>query len=379
MNRLLLSATLLITVLIVSSWGTTGHFASGLIAEHHLTPVAAQAVKDLLGTETLADVSTWADDVRSENEYAGTDKWHYINLPKGIASYAAFAARVAEQKEENVYKAVLQCRETLLSPTADRKKKTEALRFLIHFVGDLHQPMHVSRAEDRGGNSITVQYRNQRSNLHAVWDGKLIADGGKGYRKIASHYDTASAQQVARWQQDSLLQWIWESYQISETLYAETEQPSGRIMKRPYYTKHIATVYERIEKGGVRLAGMLNKIFDSSYKAPANTLADKSAGNIIPAKYIDIKEARNHIGEYVTICARVCGSRNMDDLKLVNLGKAYPNQLMTIVLKGRALTTWKRLYGRKIAVTGKLIMYKGIPEIVVTNPHMIRPARKMEQ
>lgn len=357
--------------IICMSWGTTGHFAVGLIAQRHLTSQAAAAVSDLLGAETLADVSTWADDVRGQAAYAHTDKWHYINLPGGISKESDFAARVCAMKGDNVYRAVLKCSETLRSD-AGREEKVEALKFLVHFVGDLHQPMHVSHEEDRGGNSIQVKYRNQPANLHSVWDSKLLDDKGLGYEKIADRYDSASPRQVARWQQDSLMQWLWESYQASERLYAEVEQPGGRKMKRAYYKEHIAIAYQRTEMAGIRLAGMLNEIFDHSYRMPA---AGAPAVADAPVS-VDVNDVGKNIGRYATVCARVYGHKMLDDIKLVNLGAAYPNSPMTVVLKGRALKKWKRIDGRRICVTGTIISYKGTPEIIITDPAMLQLAKK---
>lgn len=353
------------------AWGTTGHFAVGHIAERHLTPRAANAVHDLLGADRLADVSTWADDIRGDEAYAGTDKWHYVNLPGGITDYATFATRVATQKQDNVYTAVKRCRATLESATAGRKEKVEALRFLVHFVGDLHQPMHVSHAEDHGGNRIQLKYRNVSTNLHTVWDSKLLDDRGWGYEKLAAHCDTASPQQLARWQQDSVMQWLWESYQVAEQLYAGAAQPGGRVLKRPYYRAHIATAHLRLQMAGARLAGMLNEIFDSGYRFPP---AATSAVADTPLA-VDINDVRSHMGAYATVCARIYGHKALDDIKLVNLGGAYPNAPMTVVLKGRAIKALKRLDGRKVCVTGKIISYKGTPEIVVTDPQMIQLAK----
>lgn len=371
-NRIATAIGLLLTALISISWGTTGHFAAGRIAERHLTPAAANAVKDLLGGASLADVSTWADDIRGDEQYKGTDKWHYINLPGGISTLQQFASTVNSLKGDNVYTAVLKCRETLRMTGATRSQKADALRFLVHLVEDLHQPMHVSHAEDRGGNSIAVEYRSAKSNLHTVWDSKLIDDQMMGYEKIANRYDDVAQPQIETWQKDSVLQWIWESYQASEILYAEVAKPGGRVMKRAYYKAHIPIVRNRITMSGMRLAGMLNDIFGEGYVMPP---ADGTAAEPTPAA-VEIDQVKEHIGEYATVCARVHGHKDLDDIKLVNLGAAYPNHLMTMVLKGRALKEVRRINGRRICVTGKIINYKGTPEIVVTDPAKVVRAGK---
>jgi hypothetical protein len=353
------------------SWGTTGHFAVGTVAERHLTPKAQTAVQDLLGSESLASVSTWADDVRNDPEYKHTGPWHYINLPAGL-NYDSFSQRVTSLQEDNVYKAVLRCEQTLKSPATSRKEKKEALKFITHFIGDLHQPMHVSQAEDKGGNTIQVQYKGKGTNLHAAWDGALIEDQGWDFKKLADKVDDATSQQMAQWQSDSLIQWLWESYRISSALYSEIESMKNRKLGNAYYNRHIDTVNERIEMAGVRLASVLNHIFDDTYQPPAKGSAEIEE---VPVP-VNVVDASRHLGEYAMICTRIYGHKDMEGLTLVNLGNYYPNQIMTIVLKGEAQTAYKRLDGRRVCVTGKIVEYRGKPEIIITDPKKLEFRRK---
>jgi S1/P1 Nuclease len=252
---------LLFTAVILISWGVTGHRSIGKIAENHLTPLAKAGVRALLGNETLADVSTWPDEVRSQPEYRHTAPWHYLNLPLGL-SYADFQTRVQGITQENVYSALLKQEQVLGSSTSSRQEKIEALKYIVHFVGDLHQPMHVSREEDKGGNTIQVNYEGQGTNLHALWDSKLIDHQGLTYEQMAEKYDQGvSAAQVKAWQSDPLIKWIWESYEISSKLYAEIDALNNRTIDDSYYQAHIGIIRERIEEAGVRLAGVLNQIF----------------------------------------------------------------------------------------------------------------------
>ncbi len=349
--------------LLLVSWGTTGHFTVGLIAGRHLAPQAKNAVEDLLGPESLAEISTWADDVRGEPEYRYTAPRHYINLPLGL-DYAAFAQTVKSLPGDNVYKAVLKYEQDLRSPYTSRKEKTEALKFLVHFIGDLHQPMHVSRAADKGGNTIQVRYQQEGTNLHAVWDSKLIEEEHKDYKELAEQYDQVSAQQVSQWQNEDLMHWLWESYQISSKLYKEVEDGDNHSLKSDYYKTHIPIVRQRIEMAGVRLAGVLNRIFDDTYTFPAKS----DAAPAVTATPVKAEEAGRHIGEYAVVCYRIYGHKALDGLTLVNLGADYPNSLITVVLKGDARKAFKKLDGRNVCVTGKIVDYKGKPEIIVYEP-----------
>jgi hypothetical protein len=260
---------LLVASIFLTSWGVTGHRTIGKIAESHLTPQAKAAVRELLDTETLAWASTWPDEVRSQPEYRHTAPWHFINLPLGL-SYPDFQVKVKGMIQENVYSALQQQEQVLGSSTSSRQEKIEALKYIVHFVGDLHQPMHVSREEDKGGNTIQLNYEGHGTNLHSLWDSKLIEHEGLTYEQMAEKYDQASAAQLKQWQSDPLLQWIWESYQASSQLYAEVDAMHDRSLDDSYYQAHIGIVRDRIEKAGIRLAGVLNMIFRNGLAPSSN-------------------------------------------------------------------------------------------------------------
>jgi hypothetical protein len=391
-KQFLFLCTLFVTAIALISWGVTGHRTIGRIAANHLSPQASAAVRELLGNETLAEASTWPDEVRSQPEYKHTGPWHYINLPLGLGE-PDFEKTVKGMTQENVYSALLQQEQVLGSTASSKEQKIEALKFIVHFIGDLHQPMHVSREEDKGGNTIQVNYSGVGTNLHALWDSKLLDHLGLDDQQLAQKVDQVSAAQVAAWQNDPLIKWIWESYEISSKLYAEIDAMNGRSIDDSYYQAHIQIVQQRIEMAGVRLAGVLNRIF-------ASGLATSSAGVAVPAsgtpvtsgsaatgvaqatagsataKTIDIHEVANHYNEYVQVSAKVYGYKALDNMTLVNLGAAYPDQPLTIVLRGDAKDIYNGWNGQTISVTGKIVSYKDKPEIVVTDPKMVVVAKQ---
>lgn len=259
MKKYLFIAILFVSSIALISWGTIGHRAVAKIAENHLTPKTQIAIKELLGKETLPDVSTWADEIRSNpaNNYTGA--WHYVNVDAGL-TFEQFANAVKNMPEANVYKMTMRCLLDLENPAKSKKDKATALKFLIHFIGDLHQPMHVSHSADKGGNAISITFNNNDTNLHSLWDSGIIEKQDLTYPKMAAAYDTATPEQIAKWQSDSIMVWLWESYQIAEILYKEVaDNPK---LDQEYYEEHLPTLQNRIEKGGIRLAGVLNKIFD---------------------------------------------------------------------------------------------------------------------
>jgi hypothetical protein len=374
----LILPVLVVASIVLISWGATGHRTIGKIAENHLSPQAKAAVRELLDTETLAQASTWPDEVRSQPDYRHTAPWHYINLPLGL-SFADFEAKVQGMTQENVYSALQKQEQILGSPGSSRREKIEALKYIVHFIGDLHQPMHVSREEDKGGNTIQLSYEGNGTNLHSLWDSKLIEHEGLTYEQMAEKYDQASPAQIEQWQSDPLLQWIWESYQASSRLYAEVDAMNGRSIDDSYYQAHIGIIRDRIEKAGIRLAGVLNKIFQNGLAASAAGSAASVAGGAGAgamtgsgsAPVIRIQDAAQHYNEYVQVSAKVYGYKALDNLTLVNLGAAYPDQLLTVVLRGEAKDAYQGLDGQTITVTGTVVSYKDKPEIVVTDPKMI--------
>jgi hypothetical protein len=139
-------------------------------------------------------------------------------------------------------------------------KKRMYLRLLIHFVGDIHQPLHVGRKLDLGANRVRVQWFSTATNLHAVWDESLVNFQQLSYTEYIRAINFTTLNQRLAWQKQPISEWIIESYQITEKLYSEIKEANQRL-GYDYNFAHIQTVNERLLKGGVRLAGILNEIF----------------------------------------------------------------------------------------------------------------------
>jgi hypothetical protein len=242
-----------------------------------------------------------------------------------------------------------------------------ALKYIVHFVGDIHQPMHVSRREDKGGNTIQLQYDGKGTNLHSLWDTKMLEHAGLSDVQLAQQFDKATPAQIKQWQSDPQMTWAWESYQISTRLYKEIDQLKNRTIDDSYYQSHVGIIQQRIEKSGIRLAGLLNKLL-------ANAAVIPSISNTKPdaPKEIAVTDAANHYDEQVTVTAKVFGTKDFGSMALVNLGAANPDSPLTVVLRGDAKSLASELEGKMITVTGKVVKYKGRPEIVVTTKGQIR-------
>jgi len=235
-----------------------GHRAIGQLAEHHLTGKARRAVQDLLGTETITLVSTWADEVLypSTPEFKVTAPWHYVNSPSGL-DHAQYVQQLTSQSIPNAYNALLTNLAILKDKSKPKAERAVALKFVVHLVGDVHQPLHAGHLEDRGGNSIKVTYRGKETNLHSLWDSGLLDYQGLTYFEMGQAYDHVPAPLRRQWQRDAPAQWLYESYVLSEQIYAQAAQDT--TYGWAYFPEHGAQVKQRIEQAGMRLAGVLNE------------------------------------------------------------------------------------------------------------------------
>lgn len=356
----LLTVTFCLTLI---SWGFKGHRAVATIAQKHLSSNTAYVVSAYLKGETMSGVSTWAD----ENRNPATAPWHYINLPLGL-NHEQFVKAV-QQSDNNVYTAILKAEASLKDKTLSAEQKNEALKYLIHLIGDAHQPMHVSRREDKGGNTIQLRFDGKGTNLHSLWDSKLIDHEGLSQTDIEKNYDVATSAEIKKWQSDSPMEWLWESYQITTQLYAESKP--GQNIDEAYYQKYIPAIRKRINQAGIRLAGELNRLFNNA--TPPVIKESTPVTTITPAAaVVKLEEIRTMIGKTVTVQGKIFSSKDIGSMILANMGAAYPNQLLTLAIKGDARPAAGQLDGKTVTVTGQVIDYKGKPEIIITAPDQLK-------
>lgn len=171
MNPLMpfLSAAILALILAwagpAGAWGNEGHQIVALIADRHLTPVAKRKVQQLLALEpgaTLASISTWADEHRSP----ATAAWHYVNLPKGNCRYDP----ARDCPDGRCVVAAIERQVAIYRSNANPEEQLKALKYIVHLVADVHQPLHAGYADDKGGNTYQLQAFGRGTNLHALWD-----------------------------------------------------------------------------------------------------------------------------------------------------------------------------------------------------------------
>lgn len=259
--KLLLAAAMLLPAQ-AWGWGKTGHRVIGRIAEPYLTPAARAGVRSILGPETMTEASNWPDFMRSDpSEFwqHTASPWHYVTVPKG-KTYA----QVGAPPEGDGVTALQRFSATVRDPRASLADKKPALRFIIHIVGDLQQPLHAGNGQDKGGNDVKVTFLGRPTNLHAVWDSGLMDDEQLSYTEMAdwlgARITTADAK---AWSSADPRVWIAESAALRDQIYPEDPQLSYR-----YIFDNKARMEDRLERGGVRLAAYLNQLFTPPLSRP---------------------------------------------------------------------------------------------------------------
>lgn len=244
-------------------WGLNGHRIVASVAENHLTPAAKKQVRELLKGQLMAQVSTWADKARGMQKWSFTRTWHYTTIPNGKTYETA-------EKQENgdVITALRKYEAVLRDQAATAEDKAIALKFFIHFAGDVHQPLHVGNGKDRGGNDVLVDWYNEEEvRLHSVWDSHIIRHTELSYTEFVDFIDRANQRQIKEWQNSSYVDWAMESYAIRDLVY--NFRPARSSDELPYLSwdyrnAAVPVVEERLLKAGIRLAGVLNEIFDDA-------------------------------------------------------------------------------------------------------------------
>lgn len=303
----ILALTALFWPMSAQAWGCKGHQTVALLAEKHLTPEAKQFVLKILTEnpidpklnrycggatrDLLADASTWADDIRGERK---NGPWHYIDVPRGTqhGPLEPFCG-----KDGCVTRAISEQLAILKDKNADGAKRADALRYVIHFVGDLHQPLHTVTNADEGGNCVPVKYfrRNPREhnhsfspNLHSLWDTAIPERDAEGAdpAEYADTLDALFAGEEEGWQKAGihLEDWVWEGFDLAEnTVYgnlmpklavepnvpvascADDNNIGERLLQQKivagetYQEKAGVVVEKRLAEAGIRLAMIVNE------------------------------------------------------------------------------------------------------------------------
>lgn len=269
--RALLLFSMLMTAATQSmGWGGLGHRTTGQIAQAYLTPQARQAVQTLLKGQSLADAATWADSIKGDSTFNHASWYHFEKMQDGVPYMEHLNRLPADIRTKGgVMQAILLSQRVLESPTETTVEKEMALKFLVHFIGDLHQPLHTGRPEDKGGVKINVNWFNTPTSLHGIWDTGMIMTGHADlFQNQPPNADYSVI--YARWllqafpnnvppnnTRDNPESWLNESLQQRPRAY----DPTYNTDQAGYLQRNLPVVDWRVHTAGLRIADTLNRIF----------------------------------------------------------------------------------------------------------------------
>jgi hypothetical protein len=259
--RRFLLAFLMVIPIPAFAWGPKGHEVIARIAADNLSPAAHLRISQLVGGDAPALMvldSNWADEIRADRPQ--TTNWHFVNIEIGSKGYDP---RRDCARDDCVVAQINRDIAVLRDPKAPHAAKVEALRFLIHFVGDLHQPLHAADRRDKGGNNLIVFMKNRRTNLHRVWDEDLVEALGPDAGAVAGSIEAGlSPQDKAKFAAGTPADWANESFSVAtKEIYARIPSRGPIRLPRDYARRENAAVRLQLARAGIRLAALLNNIY----------------------------------------------------------------------------------------------------------------------
>ncbi len=335
------------------------------------------AVLNALGATSPEDAATWMDDMRSNPAYDYMKPWHYVDFEKGTS----YPARTEENAVTEMTAAWLELKHR---QTLTPEEVKVAVMILFHLTGDLHMPLHAGYAEDKGGNTVQVQFNGTGSNLHRVWDDDIVQQQHITLASVEGLYTSLS--EAGRRQINlDMVGWMNESRAYLPQVYGFT----GNNLDDAYAIAAKPIIQQQLLNAGLRLAALMESIFTNNMQ---QTISSPAAGNAkgsqapaqvstaLPKGAISPGDAAHHIGEQVTVCGHVYGGKFQDKGSngptFINMGAAYPNSPFTVVIfkNDRANFSYAPetfLDGKDICVTGKVKEYKGKAEIIADSEKQI--------
>lgn len=246
-------------------WGPEGHIVVAKIAAARLSPAAKTGVRQLLGRHTLESVANFADQVRSKRP--ATANWHFVDIPKDATDYDANRDCAPTPKGDCVIAELARAQSDLKNRTLAKPKRAEALKFIVHFVGDVHQPLHCSDNSDRGGNDVKVKFLGKPSNLHRVWDSGIITEANLSAADYADELDSwLESQDTATIEKGTVTEWALESHQLAKDNAYNI--PADGDLDSTYVDANQPVVDQQLAFAGLRLAAILNAAFAPAGGSP---------------------------------------------------------------------------------------------------------------
>ena len=268
-RNIIATGCLCLSVIPCFGWGQKGHDTTAFIAENHLTPITKAVVEELLDGRSMVYYANWLDKASHTPEYAYSKTWHYKNIDEG----QTFKDAPLNEKGD-IVRALEEQISVLNKDNSTREEKQLALKMVVHLLGDIHQPMHLGHASDLGGNRWIVKYFGRDNNIHSVWDTSLPESAHKwSYSEWQQQIDRLSPLEEIEIVKDGCpAKWAKETFDICRTIYSTT--PEDSKLSYDYVAEWTPVVEEQFLKGGLRLADVLNSLFDPYY-IPMNSFISK--------------------------------------------------------------------------------------------------------
>jgi hypothetical protein len=240
------------------AYGAEAHAIIGHVAERFLCTDARKALMDMDSDYSLAEAGVWADRIRSNADWDIARPWHYINVPDGVG-----LSEAKRRAAGDILSALARFQVELADESLPAQQRLEAFYFVVHFVADLHQPLHVGRRSDLGGNKVDIRVNGRNSNLHSYLDRHVLDGVLRSPVGYAGRLAARNRLFVTRWQATGPSVWAVESQAFRREVY-DFGQPKhkGRYILSPAYQVRALEITEfRMAQAGIRLAGVLNEIW----------------------------------------------------------------------------------------------------------------------
>ncbi len=248
-----------------NAWSALGHQTSAAIADSYLSSNSRGKVQSILNGESMEKASTWADAIKDSTDWKHTKYYHYKNIPLG-ETYLDDLQTLTESKRErgDIIRALLRAEDIIVDKKTSPSDRKNALRFYIHLLGDLHQPLHAGFVHDSGGNSVSVTWYGYKTNLHSLWDRSLLLTYGKIHfptanlyspQDLAASFSPVSTSTLKKWSKGSYEDWLNEAI-----VYRDEAYKNLKATNDAYYAAHAKTLEMQLHKAGYRMALLLEEL-----------------------------------------------------------------------------------------------------------------------
>lgn len=255
MKKLAICLVFSLTALQALAWGGKGHAIVAQIAQENLSCRAERRVTKILDGHPMTYYASWADDLRGDARYNAFSTWHYANLAEG-KTYA----EADKNPKGDVVTAVEMLVGELKSGHLSDSVEALYVRLLIHFVGDLHCPMHTGYASNQGGNGFRVKFMGESTSIHAVWDDKIVNSARPwSYSEWVENIDLLRRRERKAIAEGTPREWIEQTGAAFHSVYDPLVE--GETLSWGYMKQHFPTLEAQLQRGGYRLAEILNEIY----------------------------------------------------------------------------------------------------------------------